>query len=79
MNINGIEIKPGMVLVGRSINNKNLIISLIAYSTKFGIKFVNAIEGGCDSYYDNFISELLYIHDISNGNFINDGKILWHK
>lgn len=77
MEINGIEIKPGMVLVGTNYSNKK--VCLVAFPIKNGIAYSNVTEGGWTSNYTAIISDLLCIRKVSEGSFIYDGEILWEK
>lgn len=70
MEINGIEIKPGMVI------NTKENGDYIVFPTNKGMAFVNNTYGGWTSTVPNDIIE---IHDLSEGVNIDNGAILWKK
>lgn len=75
MKINGIEIKPGMVLEGLNCDSQD--ITLIVIQLKDNLGFANISKGGWTLNYKNYIDYLMKIRDISKGNRINNGEILW--
>lgn len=78
MKINGIEIKPGMVLIGTDKDKEPMTV--IAFPIETGIAFVSVNPKYCWSKdYKFFIDDILEIRDISNGKCIISGKILWKK
>lgn len=70
MVFNGIEIKPGMVITTSN------GINYIAFPTAKGIAFTNNGLGGWTS---SFPEDIIRIHDLAVGEFIDSGKILWEK
>lgn len=70
MEINGIKIKPGMVII--TANN----IAYIAFPTKEGMAFINTSRG---SWYKNTPDNIVKIRDLSEGGRIDNGTILWEK
>lgn len=75
MEINGVEIKPGMVLIGTNDENKRTI--LVAFPTKNGIGFIDASFGGWTFDFTTRITELKEIRDILDASMPTDGKLLW--
>lgn len=80
MEINGIEIKPGMVIEG--VNDSGYSIILVVIPTKDGIAFSNISRGGWSRYYSSFIEYIEVIRDLPSINPIDtaritNGNILW--
>lgn len=75
MKINGIEIKPGMVLEGTTYDGQN--VSLIVAPFKDKNIFINVNEGGWTDSYKIYIKHLTAIRDISERSNLKNGKILW--
>ena len=75
MQINGIEIKPGMVLEGT--NDDGQGVSLIVAPFKDKNIFINVYEGGWAFNYKFYIKHLTTIRDISERDNLKNGKILW--
>lgn len=81
MIINGIEIKPGMILEGtpKSKRRKSNTV-LVAFPIKNDVGFVSSnSEQGWSSSYTSFIKELLIIREKSDNDFLDGGKIIWKK
>lgn len=81
MIINGIEIKPGMILewTPKSKRRKSNTL-LVAFPIKNDIRFVSAnSEQGWSSSYTSFIKELLIIREKSDKDFLDGGKIILKK
>lgn len=77
MRINGIEIKPGMVLYG---SKKGIYITLVAIP--YGentFAFANLTEGGWSLYYETTIDNLEEIRDHPKNGSVIGGEILWKK
>lgn len=76
--INGIEIKPGMVIIGTDCHNKNQIE--VAFPVKDGIGFISYTEKNSWNYNKlcNII-DITEIRDISKNQVLTDGEILWSK
>lgn len=70
MVLNGIEIKPGMVITTSD------GINYIAFPTVKGIAFTNNGLGGWRS---SFPEDIIRIRDLAIEGFIDSGKILWEK
>lgn len=70
MKINGIEIKPGMVIITE--HNEDYI----AFPTYSGIAFANNVIGGWTSTIPEGIKQ---IRDLAITNNITSGEILWEK
>ena len=68
MKINGIEIKPGMVIVTEN-------SEYVAFPTKNDISFANITYGGWRGTPDNIIM----IRDLTENNILTEGKLLWEK
>lgn len=77
MRINGIEIKPGMVLYG---SRKSTYITLVAipYGAD-SVAFANLTEGGWSLYYETSIDNLEEIRDHPKNGDLIGGEILWKK
>lgn len=73
----GIKVKPGMVLVGEDTNRK--IVNLVAFPTQNGIGFCTAVSERVywTTDYKSIISKLLEIHDLIKSSHITSGKLLW--
>ena len=70
MKINGIEIKPGMVITTED------NIDYIAFPTIEGIAFADISYGGWQS---NIPRNIVRISDLTEGGNISNGSILWEK
>lgn len=78
MKINGIEIKPGMVIIGTDCHNRNQIE--VAFPIKDGVGFISYTEQGCWNYNKLCnIKDIVEIRDISKNHILTDGEILWSK
>lgn len=77
MRINGIEIKPGMILYG---SKKGIYITLVAipYGANT-IAFANVTEGGWSLYYETTIDNLEEIRNYPKNGRLTGGEILWKK
>lgn len=73
--INGIEIKPGMVLKGSNYDDQDTILIVAPFKDKN--VFINVNKGGWTSDYKNYIKHLTAIKDISERDKLGNGKILW--
>lgn len=70
MKINGIEIKPGMVITTED------NIDYIAFPTREGIAFADNSYGGWQS---NIPRNIVRINDLTKGGNLSNGLILWEK
>lgn len=70
MKINGIEIKPGMVITTED------NIDYIAFPTREGIAFANNTYGGWTS---RVPENIVRINDLTIGEYIDAGATLWEK
>lgn len=70
MEINGIEIKPGMVITTED------DINYIAFPTAKGIAFVNNHDGGWSS---TIPEDIIAINDIAENTYLDSGKLLWER
>lgn len=79
MEINGVKIKPGMVLIGKDWSNREKI--LVAFPVSCGIAFATIVSEYTTwtSDYTTQIKELREIRDKANGDLIDNGKLLWKK
>lgn len=77
--IHGIEIKPGIVLRGITINNKEIkVVTFPMEGETLG--FADITRGGWSTNYKSLISEMLEIKDLSKGGYyIDSGDTLWKK
>lgn len=76
MKINGIEIKPGMVIETKY--NENWVV----FPTKEGLAVVNYHAKQWDnfnSFIEFFKNDIETIYDLSDGNFLTGGIKLWEK
>ena len=77
MKINGVEIKPGMVLYG---SRKGMYITLVAIP--YGANtfaFANITEGGWSLYYQTTIDNLEEIRNYPKNGNLRGGELLWKK
>lgn len=85
MEINGIEIKPGMVVTTKEAKYTNGILGIItshwiAFPIKNGdIRFVNINEHRYTTNNFSINDAIVAIYDLSDGRNITSGKILWIK
>lgn len=70
MVINGIEIKPGMVIITKD------NVPYIAFPTHIGMAFTNNITGGWTL---NIPCNITFIRDLARDGSLYSGKILWEK
>lgn len=79
MEINGVKIKPGMVLIGKDWSGRERI--LVAFPVSYGIAFATVVSEYTTwtSDYTTQIKELREIRDKANGDLIDNGKLLWEK
>lgn len=70
MKINGIEIKPGMVITTKDEG------TYIAFPTNEGIAFTNNTYGGWQR---SAPRDIIEIRDLSEGVTLNDGVVLWEQ
>jgi hypothetical protein len=76
MKINGIEIKPGMVI--ETSNNESWVV----FPTKKGLAVINDQATQWDnfnSFINFFKNDIEKIYDLSDGNFLTGGNKLWEK
>lgn len=79
MEINGIEIKPGMVLIGKDADNRDSI--LVAFPLQKGIGFatVNSKYTCWTTDYTTRIKRLTEIRDLAPDDNIVKGNLLWDE
>lgn len=79
MEINGVKIKPGMVLIGKDWNDKEVV--LVAFPTSYGIAFATIVSAYTTwtTNYTTQIRELHEIRDKTDSSSIRTGKLLWEK
>lgn len=77
MKINGIEIKPGMILCG-SRGDMPITLVAIPHGTNC-IAFVNVTEGGWCICYETTLEDIIQIRDHPNNANLVSGKLLWEK
>lgn len=70
MNINGVEIKPGMVIITKD------NVPYIAFPTHMGMAFTNNITGGWTL---DIPCNITFIRDLARDGSLYSGKILWEK
>lgn len=79
MEINGVEIKPGMVFVTNPEDENDIFI---VFPTKDGLSVVGYFTSYFNplkSFYRDYKDNIIEIHDLSDGHSITGGKILWEK
>lgn len=79
MKINGIEIKPGMVIVIERDGKEN---HWIVFPINCGLAVINYefnIWDDLSSFIRDYNKEIIAIHDLSTGESLKTGKILWEK
>lgn len=79
MKINGVEIKPGMVLIGKDANNRDNI--LVAFPLQKGIGFAT-VRSDATSWttdYTTRIKRLIEIRDLAPDDNIVKGNLLWDE
>lgn len=70
MNINGVKIKPGMIIITKD------NVPYIAFPTHMGIAFTNNITGGWTL---DIPCNIAFIRDLARDRNLYSGKILWEK
>lgn len=76
MIVNGIELCPGMILIGIK-NSKKATVIVIPIQN--GLGFVNLNNGEWSTNYQSFISDLWRIRGLAKTGFIDSGDVLWAK
>lgn len=80
MKIHNIEIKPGMVLIGKDADNRDTI--LVAFPLQNGIGFATAVNFNCACWttdYTTRIKKLTEIRDLAPNDNIGKGNLLWDE